>query len=306
MEGWIKLYRKLTENPLWLCEPFTRGQAWVDLILMANHKPDFFYKRGVKINVERGQVGISEVGLSDRWKWSRTRVRKFLNDLEKEHQIEQHKTNVTQVITIINYEEYQQKEQQTIQQEDSRRTAEEQQKDTNKNDKNEKNEKKKERESKNLFDSVPESPDPSKIDFQKLGEYFNTNLSPPFAKIILPISKARKAFVQARANEYTKDKVFEMLKLAKNSSFLAGENDRCWVADFDWLFKPTNFLKILEGNYTETEGKKVKDKHLSDIERAEKSEADRVLKMNEQQNKYKEWAKEACTREEALKKTKST
>lgn len=24
MEGWIKIYRKISENPLWTCEPFTR------------------------------------------------------------------------------------------------------------------------------------------------------------------------------------------------------------------------------------------------------------------------------------------
>ena len=141
MEGWIKLHRKLQENALWTCEPFTRGQAWVDLILLANHKYGYFYKRGVKIEVQRGQVGVSEVGLSKRWSWSRSKVRKFLNDLEKEQQIIQHKSNVTQLITLVKYDEYQEKEQQTEQQKNSRKTAEEQQKDTNKNDKKDKNEK---------------------------------------------------------------------------------------------------------------------------------------------------------------------
>lgn len=143
--GWIKLHRKIQDNPLWRCEPFTRGQAWVDLLLLANHNDNFFYKRGVKVDIQRGQVGVSEVGLSDRWKWSRNKVRKFLNDLEKEQQIKQQKTNVTQIVTIINYSQYQEKEQQTEQQKDTKRTAEGQQKDTNKNDKNvkkEKNEKK--------------------------------------------------------------------------------------------------------------------------------------------------------------------
>lgn len=138
--GWISLHRKITDNPLWTCEPFTRGQAWVDLILLTNHDYSFFYKRGVKIEVKRGQLARSEVELSDRWKWSRSKVRKFLNDLEKEQQIEQHKTNVTQILTIVNYETYQQKEQQTLQQKNSKRTAEEQQKDTYNNVNNDNNE----------------------------------------------------------------------------------------------------------------------------------------------------------------------
>jgi len=107
---------------LWLSEPFTKGQAWVDLIGLATFEYTYFYVRGVKVELERGQVGWSEPKLADRWKWSRTKLRKFLNDLEKEQQIIQQKNNVNQVITIVNYEIYQEKEQQSGQQKDSRKT----------------------------------------------------------------------------------------------------------------------------------------------------------------------------------------
>ncbi len=127
MEGWIKLHRQLLDNPLWSCEVFSRGQAWVDLLMLANFERSFFYKRGVKIEVDRGQVARSEVELADRWRWSRTKVRSFLNDLEKEQQIIQQKTNITQIVEIINYEYYQQEKQQTGQQKNSRKTAERQQ-----------------------------------------------------------------------------------------------------------------------------------------------------------------------------------
>jgi len=136
MEGWIKLHRAIQDNDFWSSEPFSRGQAWVDLLLLANHKESFFYKRGNKVIVGRGQVGRSEVELSDRWKWSRTKVRKFLKDLEKEQQIKIAKSRITQVLTIVNYDFYQAKEQQTGQQKDNRKTTEEQQKDTYKNEKN--------------------------------------------------------------------------------------------------------------------------------------------------------------------------
>jgi hypothetical protein len=137
--GWFKIYRKLTDSDLWLSEKFTRGQAWVDLIGLANFKDSFFYKRGVKIDLNRGELAYSEVALSKRWQWSRTKVRSFLNDLEKEHQIEQQKNNVTTVIKVINYHLYQDEEQQKEQQNgqqvgqqknsklDTKKTAEEQQ-----------------------------------------------------------------------------------------------------------------------------------------------------------------------------------
>lgn len=135
-EGWIKLHRKLSEDPQWLKEPFTRGQAWVDLLMLANHDKGYIRVRGNRLDVLRGQVGWSEQALSRRWQWSRSRVRKFLSELEKlEHQIEQQKNNISSIITIVNYESYQTKNSRK----DSRETAERPQKDTNKNDKNEKN-----------------------------------------------------------------------------------------------------------------------------------------------------------------------
>jgi len=136
MEGWIKLYRKLTDNPLWKCEKFTRGQAWVDLILLANHEYGYFYLRNHKIEVQRGQVGYSQLKLAERWKWSRSKVKKFLNDMEKEQQVEQQQSKSTSTITIVNYEIYQQKGQQGKQQQSNSKTTAEQQQDINKKNKN--------------------------------------------------------------------------------------------------------------------------------------------------------------------------
>jgi hypothetical protein len=141
MEGWIKLHRQITENWMWTSEPFTRGQAWVDLLLLAAHQKSFFYIRGVKVDVSRGQIAWSESKLSDRWRWSRSKLRKFLKDLKKEQQIDLQKSNVIQIVTILNYDKFQQKEPQTRQQKDNRKTAEEQQKDLYKNGNNEENDK---------------------------------------------------------------------------------------------------------------------------------------------------------------------
>lgn len=133
-EGWIKLHRQIQDNTIWTSEPFSRGQAWVDLLLLANHKRGVLYIRGNKVEVERGQVGWSQKKLSERWKWSRGKVQRFLNDLENEHQIEQQKNTVTSLIAITNYEEFQNT--------DSKRTSDGHQTDTNKNKKKKKNENK--------------------------------------------------------------------------------------------------------------------------------------------------------------------
>lgn len=105
------LYRCIQQNPMWHEKPFSRGQAWVDLLMLANFADNFLMKRGIKVIVKRGQVGWSERNLAERWGWSRGKIRRFLNDLKTEQQIEPQNEpqnlNVTSLITITNYDRYQ-------------------------------------------------------------------------------------------------------------------------------------------------------------------------------------------------------
>lgn len=134
--GWFRVYRKLFESDLWLKEPFTRGQAWIDLVGNANHKPGFFWVRGNEVKLKRGQIGWSEITMAKRWGWSRGKVRRFLKWLKTEQQIEQQKLfKLTTIVTISNYDKYQ-SDTTDGQQTDNRRY-------TNKNVKNDKNVKKK-------------------------------------------------------------------------------------------------------------------------------------------------------------------
>lgn len=107
MSGYIKLYRGLTENPLWNKESFSAGQAWIDLLLGANFKDKTIYIRKTKIEVKRGQIAWSMLTMARRWKWSRGKVIRFLKDLESEQMIVQHSGHLTTLITICNYEKYQ-------------------------------------------------------------------------------------------------------------------------------------------------------------------------------------------------------
>lgn len=136
MDGWIKLHRKIMDTPLYLSEPFTRMQAWIDLLLLANHKEGLFYVRGNKVVVGRGQIGTSSRMLANRWKWSRGKVERFLQDLEESGQIKPQKTNVITLISICNYDEYQNTEPQNEPQTSHRQTTNEPQTDPNKNDNN--------------------------------------------------------------------------------------------------------------------------------------------------------------------------
>ncbi len=107
MSGYIKLYRGITENPLWNKEPFSAGQAWIDLLLAANFKDKTIYIRKHKIEVKRGQIAWSMLTMAKRWKWSRGKVIRFLKDLESEQMVVQHTGHLTTLLSICNYEKYQ-------------------------------------------------------------------------------------------------------------------------------------------------------------------------------------------------------
>jgi len=66
---------------------------------------------------------------------------------------------------------------------------------------------------------------------------------------IKKLTKQRKSAINARAKEYSLDEIGSAFKIASNSSFLNGKNDRNWLADFDWIMNPNNFIKIIEGKY---------------------------------------------------------
>jgi len=108
MTGWVKLNRSITEHWLWNDgEPFSKGQAWVDLFTQANFKPTTISIKGKLINIGAGETARSEVTLAKDWKWSRGKVRRFLEKLKNERMIEQRAVQVTSVITICNYKAFQ-------------------------------------------------------------------------------------------------------------------------------------------------------------------------------------------------------
>ena len=106
-DGWIKLHRSIMDHPLYHAEPFTRLQAWVDLLLMANIDRRVMLVRGVRIEVERGQVVRSKDYLAGRWRWSRSKVKRYLKLLEYEDMIVQQNTSLISKITVVNYDKFQ-------------------------------------------------------------------------------------------------------------------------------------------------------------------------------------------------------
>ncbi len=101
--GGVMVDRELAEDDFWLAEPFSRAQAFIDLILIANTESHDVTVRGVTVRLEKGQVGRSVISLADRWRWSRNKTRAFLDDLRDLRKIDFKMTNIATVITVLDY-----------------------------------------------------------------------------------------------------------------------------------------------------------------------------------------------------------
>lgn len=71
---------------------------------------------------------------------------------------------------------------------------------------------------------------------------------------VTALSADRQKHIAARLKQYGAEKIKVVFQKAEASSFLKGENNRKWKANFDWLINETNFAKVLDGNYDDKRG----------------------------------------------------
>lgn len=105
--GYIKLYRDIREHWLWEDKPFSRGQAWIDILMMANHEGKEILFNGRILTVERGSCITSIRKLSQQWGWSIHKVSDFLDELERDGMLTQKRDTKKTVLKACNYGIYQ-------------------------------------------------------------------------------------------------------------------------------------------------------------------------------------------------------
>lgn len=133
MSGWIKLYRKIREGPLWNEKPFDKARAWIDIIMSANHEPRKFMLGNEMVEVDRGSFITSEHKLMERWGWSKSKVRSFLHLLEIESMIIKKTDHKKTTLEVLNYCIYQDSETTEEPQKNHEQTVKRPRKDPNKN-----------------------------------------------------------------------------------------------------------------------------------------------------------------------------
>lgn len=140
MEGWIKLYRKLLDNPI-VCKDSETFSIWLYLLLSATHQEVSAIFKGKKIILKPGQLITGILSISKKLKINKDKVQRTLKCFEIDKQIKQETSNKNRLITILNWEQYQSNDNENDKQLINKCETTDKQLITNKNEKNEKNDK---------------------------------------------------------------------------------------------------------------------------------------------------------------------
>lgn len=142
MQGYIKLYRKIMDSPVWSDPHYLK--LWMYCLMKATHKEREFILGNQTIALEPGQFILGRKsltkelneGMKPKQQLNESTWWRYLNNLEKWQMLNIKKTNKYSVISISKWSDYQESEHQM----NNKRTSDEHQMNTNKNVKNVKNE----------------------------------------------------------------------------------------------------------------------------------------------------------------------
>ncbi|NRT32415.1 hypothetical protein BJV38_005000 [Clostridium beijerinckii] len=67
-------------------------------------------------------------------------------------------------------------------------------------------------------------------------------------------NKTRDKHIKTMYKALGSDRVKELFALVESSDYLSGRNDKWLNCSFDWVIKESNYIKVLEGNYSRKQG----------------------------------------------------
>ena len=122
MKGWIKIHRKMLENPI-VMKDSDHLAVWVYLLLNAAHKERKVLFKGDKIMLQPGQLITGRNAIADFLGISESKVKRVLSDFEGDQQIDRQRSNKNSLISLINWDKYQFFDQHSDQQVTSKMTS---------------------------------------------------------------------------------------------------------------------------------------------------------------------------------------
>lgn len=221
--GWVKIYRELLNNTIFHNEKLLKVLIWCTL--KATHE-EYDQLVGRKIvHLQPGQFVTGRFKASEELRLKPSTAWDYLKVLEANNTIDIQSDSKYSVITVVNWGTYQSHEIKS---------------DSNPNNKSTANQHKQEHKNNKKSDSK-EPP----INSERILALYSQHC--PRLPQIRTLDNKRKRILTAWGDL---DEIEQVFKSVGQSDFLCGLNSTQWRASFDWIIKPENRLKILEGNYT--------------------------------------------------------
>lgn len=105
MSGWIKLDRNISNH--WVFKNSDYFKWWVDILLEVNHTPAKVVIKNKIYDCGRGEKLYSLDTWASRWNTNKSKVRRFLELLQKENMIELKSETQTTRLKVCKYDDYQ-------------------------------------------------------------------------------------------------------------------------------------------------------------------------------------------------------
>ena len=107
MSGYVKISRAIFGHSMFKEEPYTETQAWIWFICGASYKDDTVRVGHLIVDVKRGEYVASIRFLAKKFKWTTSRVKRFLDRLTRGKMVTTKATQGKTLINLLNYDEYQ-------------------------------------------------------------------------------------------------------------------------------------------------------------------------------------------------------
>ena len=108
MSGWVSIHRKIMDNPLLnRSRVYSNFEAWIWLLLKANHQDNKFLLGTEIMVVKTGEILTSQKKLCKQFRWGNSKLRNFLKVLQKDEMITIKVDSKSTRISICNYSTYQ-------------------------------------------------------------------------------------------------------------------------------------------------------------------------------------------------------
>lgn len=216
-QGWVKIYRKIYDNPA-VSKDAEHTAIWVWLLTHAAYKEVRVDFAGKIITLSPGQLTTGRGIIAKECHVDESKVERIIKLFKSEQQIEQQTSNKCRLITVNNWNCYQQIEQQTEQPVNNKRTTSEQPVNTKEEYKNIRRERNKEEDKHFLLEIC--------LHFKRA-----------FEKERCELTKGRETKLLARLKTWKRNEIEKAIDNFASDPFYRGENDRGWTADLDFIIR---------------------------------------------------------------------